>query len=174
MDDHIFGPSAPPRVRPVTIVTWNKSEARRLLERDLATGDIPVCGREMGSRTVYESRPEYAAYPFDIFVRRLAAMRKTAKGQNARRVNDVAAHAHDVALRPQATHNTNGVARWEGSNAERLLKADITAGLHTQMAPRFLFRTRAEYYECFTLEQFRGHIAQEVKLRKFRTSYYGR
>jgi hypothetical protein len=86
----------------------------------------------------------------------------------------VAALAHDRQLRPQATHASNGVPRWEGSDAERLLKEDITAGLHTQMAPRVLFRTRAEYYEVFTLDQFRGHIAQEVELRKFKTSYYGR
>jgi hypothetical protein len=50
MDDHIFGPTAPPRTRIATaVVTWNKSdEAKRLLERDLATGLIPVSGREMG------------------------------------------------------------------------------------------------------------------------------
>ena len=175
MDEHIFGPAALPRARSTApVVTWNKSEARRLLERDLATGAIPVCGREMGTRLVYASRPEYATYTLELFTRRLASMRKTAKGQNARRVNDVAAHAHDLALRPQATHNINGVPRWEGSNAERLLKEDITAGLHTQMAPKMLFKTRVEYYQCFTLEKFRGHIAQEVKLRKFRTSYYGR
>jgi hypothetical protein len=36
MDDHIFGPTAQSRTRIATaIVTWNKSEAKRLLERDL-------------------------------------------------------------------------------------------------------------------------------------------
>jgi hypothetical protein len=82
MDEHIFGPAALPRARSTApVVTWNKSKARRLLERDLATGAIPVCGREMGTRLVYASRPEYATYTLELFTRRLASMRKTAKGQ---------------------------------------------------------------------------------------------
>ena len=175
MDDHIFDPPAPPRVRPQTdVVTWNKSKAKRLLEQDLAMGAISLCGREMGTYEVYISRPEYAAYSLDLFTRRLASLRKTAKGQNARRAADAIAYANDRQLRPQETHNPNGVPRWEGSDAERLLKEDITANLHLQMKPKDLYKTRPEYCDVFTLDQFRGHIAQEVKLRKFKTSYYGR
>lgn len=156
-----------------TAVTWNKSDAKRLLERDLATGLIPISGREMGSLEVYASRPEYAAYPLDIFTRRLASLRVIARGQNARRASDAAALTHDRLLRPQGTHETNGVLRWEGSAAERLLKDDITNGLNTQMAPKTLYTTRAEY-QLFSLETFRGHIYQEIKRRKFITCYYGR
>lgn len=173
MDEHIFGPSVPSRTRPVTAVAWNKSEAKRLLEQDLASGIIPVNGGEMGSREVYASRSEYAAFPIDVFTRRLASLRSIARGQNARRASDTAALMHDLQLHPQATHNSNGIPRWEGSDAERLLKDDITNGLHTQMTPLALYTTRAEY-QLFTLDQFRGHIYQENKRRKFITSYYGR
>jgi hypothetical protein len=173
MDEHIFGLPAPSRARPVTAVPWNKSEAKKLLERDLASGMIPVSGREMGSHEVYASRPEYAAFPVDLFTRRLASMRVLARSQNARRASDAVALMHDRQLRPQATHSSNGVPRWEGSDAERLLKDDISNGLHTQMTPRALYNTRTEY-QLFTLDQFRGHIYQENKRRKFITSYYGR
>jgi hypothetical protein len=173
MDEHIFGPSVPSRTRPVTAVPWNKSDAKRLLERDLASGLIPVSGRDMGSLAVYASRPEYAAFPVNVFTRRLAALRVLARGQNARRASDAAALMRDQQLRPQATHNSNGVLRWEGSDAERLLKDDMSNGVHTQMAPQAMYNTRAEY-QLFTLDQFRGHIYQESKRRKFITSYYGR
>ena len=174
MDDHIFGAAKPRYVPPVANVPWHKSEARRLLEGDLATGRIPSDGREMGTSAVYASRPEYAVYTIKLFTTRLASMRKTARNENPRRAADVVAHVHDRQLHTQATHNSNGVPRWEGSDAERFLKQDITAGLNTQMMPRVLYRTRAAYHEFFTLDQFRGHIAQEVKSRKFKTSYFGR
>jgi hypothetical protein len=174
MDDHIFGPPAPSRsTRPTSSVPWHKSEAKRLLERDLACGLIPVNGREMGTHAVYASRPEYAAFPVDVFTRRLASLRVIARGQNARRASDTAALTHDRQLRPQATHNTNGVPRWEGSDAELWLKEDITNGLHNEMAPQALYKTRVEY-QVFTLDRFQGHIYQENKRRKFITSYYGR
>ena len=100
-------------------------------------------------------------------------MRAIARGQNARCATDASALTRDRQLRPQATHDSNGVPRWEGSDAEGLLKEDITNGLHNQMAPQALYRTRAEY-QVFTLDQFRGHIYQENKRRKFISSYYGR
>jgi hypothetical protein len=109
----------------------------------------------------------------DVFTRRLASLRVLARGQNARRADDAAALTHDRHLRPQATHNSNGIPRWEGSLAEGLLKEDITNGLHKQVAPKTLYNTREEY-QLFTLDQFRGHIYQEIKRRKFITSYYGR
>jgi hypothetical protein len=127
----------------------------------------------MGLWEVYESRPEYATYPVDVFTRRLASLRVVARGQNDRRSSDAAASMYDRQLQPSATHNSNGVPRWEGSEAERWLKDDITNALHTQMAPKTLYNTRAEY-QLFTLETFRGHIYQEIKRRKFIISYYGR
>ena len=61
-----------------------------------------------------------------------------------RRASDTAALTHDRQLRPQATYNTNGVPRWEGSDAERWLKEDIINGLHNEMAPQALYKTRVE------------------------------
>jgi hypothetical protein len=65
------------------------------------------------------------------------------------------------------------VPRWAGSAAERLLKNDITDGQHLLMKPQTLYQSRLEYQQ-FNLTTFRGHIYQEIKRRKFITSYYGR
>ena len=173
MDDHIFGPPAPPRPQPTTSTSWNNSTAKGLLQRDLATGTIPLSGHVMGSRAVYESRPEYAVYSFDLFTRRLATLRREAKSQNARRAADATALLRDRHLYPPPTHDEHGSLRWEGSAAETLLKADIANDLHKQMQPRELHQTRAEY-QVFNADIFRGHIYQEVKRRKFMTSFYGR
>ena len=177
MDDHlIFGPSAPPRARQTTQTTqvaWNNSTAKALLQKDLAMEIIPLDGRTMGAQAVYASRPEYSAFPFEFFKRRLSTLRREAKSQNVRRADDVAAYARDRLLFPQPLYDAKGNLRWEGSAAENHLKLDIANGLHQQMRPRELHQTRAEY-QAFDANIFRDHIYQEVKRRKFMSSFYGR
>lgn len=171
VDDHIEWPPPQTKYKPIT---WNKSKAKELLEADLATGRIPCDGRQMRAQEVYQTRPEYATVSLDTFRKKLAYLRKTTREANEQRAADATAYAQDRLLHPYTTHNNNGVPRWEGSDAQRFLKDDITAGLHTQMKPKELYGMRAEYYEVFSLDKFRGHIAQEVKSRKFKTSYFGR
>ena len=36
--------------------------------------------------------------------------------------------AHDRVMYPTPTHNSNGILRWEGSDAETFLRADVEAG----------------------------------------------
>lgn len=172
-DEHFFPPSASRRERPAAPLPWQKSEAKKLLQQDLMTGRIPLSGHVMGSKAVYDSRPEYASYPFNLFPRRLAALRTEAKSQTDRRHTDEAAYEHGRLLKPTPTHDMNGVPRWAGSAAERLLKNDITDGQHLLMKPQTLYQSRLEYQQ-FNLTTFRGHIYQEIKRRKFITSYYGR
>lgn len=169
----MFLPSAPRRERPPAALPWHKSAAKKLLQQDLMTGRIPLSGRVMGSKAVYDSRPEYASFPFDLFPRRLAALRKEAKSQTDRRLTDEAAYLHDRLLKPTPTHDINGVPRWEGSVAEQFLKDDITAGQHLIMKPQTLYQSRLEYQQ-YSLTTVRGHIYQEIKRRKFITSYYRR
>lgn len=170
VDDHIFDP--PGARRPPPPKKWGQSKAKQLLQRDLATGSIPLSGHLMNARQVYDSRPEYAMFPFDLFPRRLSALRTEAKAQNNRRNLDSQAYAHDRQLFPHPTHSTNGTPRWEGSEAERLLKLDITADLYPQHTPQEMYQSRRQYQD-FSLEVFRGHIHQEIKRRKFVKSFYG-
>ena len=61
--------------------------------------------------------------------------------------------------------------RWNGSDAQQLLKQDMERNLHTRLAPKALYHLRPEYYKEFTLKQFRDHIQQE-KRSKLETNYW--
>ncbi len=87
--------------------------------------------------------------------------------KQASAVSDSAALANDRLLHPVPTHNHRGEPRWEGSEAQRLLRQDIDLGNHLDLMPRDLFMSEPDYYDNYPLEVFRKHIEQEVKLRKF-------
>jgi hypothetical protein len=153
--------------------TWRYSEARRLLEQDLRSGVIPLHGGEMTVEECYTQRPEFSDFAFESFARRLQALRKQCTAKNNRSVADTAAFAHDCALLARKQDDAPGVLlRWDGSEAERVLKLDVANGLHINLTPKNFHRSRPEY-QVFSLKVFRGHIYQELKRRKFITSYYG-
>ena len=159
VDDHIFDP--PIARRPPPPKKWGQSKAKRLLHRDLASGAIPLSGRLMNARQVFDTRPEYAGFPFDLFPRRMSALRAEVITQNNRGNIESQPYAHNRQLFPHLTQNENDTPRWEGSEAERLLKLDITADLFTQHTPQEMCQSRRQYQE-FSLKVFHGHIRQEI------------
>ena len=152
---------------------WRDNAARKLLEQDIMNGVIPLTNAEMSARVVHGLRPEFTQLPYDSFPRRLQALRTACKAKLDRGITDAAAFEHDRKFDQRPTFASLGLPRWEGSDAQRLLKADITEGVHLHMTPYELHGTRDEY-KVFSLTVFRGHIHQEVKRRKFMTSFYGR
>jgi hypothetical protein len=152
---------------------WRDNAARHLLEQEIMNGIIPLTNAEMPARIVHGLRPEYSQLPFDSFPRRLQALRASCKAKLDRGMTDAAAFEHDRRFAQRPTFAALGLPRWEGSDAQRLLKTDITEGMHLQMTPMVLHATRDEY-KVFALAVFRGHIHQEIKRRKFVTTFYGR
>jgi hypothetical protein len=153
---------------------WDANNiARQLLEQDIMNGIIPLANAEMSARVVHGLRPEFSQLPFDSFPRRLRGMRAICKATLDRGKSDAAAFENDRQFAQRPTFAALGLPRWEGSDAQQLLKTDITEGLHLQMTPLALYGTREEY-KVFALTVFRGHIHQEVKRRKFISSFYGR
>lgn len=152
---------------------WLTSATRALLENDIKKGTIPMTKAEMSDQQVYNLRPEYLLLPFDSFPRRLKALRQQHQERIDRGRNDAAAYENDRRFDHRPTLMALGLPRWEGSNAERYLKIDITAELHLHMTPEALRATRDDYM-LFGKTVFRGHIHQEVKRRKFIKSFYGK
>jgi hypothetical protein len=114
---------------------------------------------------------EYKEYPIRNFARNLANLRKALKEQNERSSVDSRALAYDKKLYPQCdVTDSRGLPRWEGSDAERLLKFDIDRGEHNKMKRSELHLTRVAY-QAFSLTVFRKHIHQEVRSRKERASW---
>ena len=53
--------------------------------------------------------------------------------------------------------NANGLLRWEASEAEEMLKLDVSNQLHERMTPKEVYHSRAVYQQN-TLKKFCGHI----------------
>jgi hypothetical protein len=101
----------------------------------------------MEPRVVYAQRPEFATFEYTQFRDRLGALRRQIIEKKDRSITDSAALAHDRQIHPDATHNHRGEPRWEGSEAERLLRLDMDEDKHKSMKPKNVFLSRTEYQD---------------------------
>jgi hypothetical protein len=146
--------------------SWAKSDAKRILEAELKKGTIPLDASDMAPDVVYLQHPEFATFQYEKFRDNLNKLRKKIKGKKTRSELDSLALQRDRKSHPKPEKNNRGEPRWEGSEAERLLKLDVDNGKHNAMTPRNLHKSRKEYQD-YALDVFRKHIHQEVKTRKF-------
>ena len=147
-------------------VPWAEGDAKRILKRELKKGAIPLNADDMAPRVVYMQHPEFADYPYEQFRDRLNDLRNKIKEKKARSTFDTHALERDRESHPKPAKNHRGEPRWEGSQAERLLKRDIDNRQHETLTPKALHNTQKEYKD-YPLLVFRKHIYQEVKRRKF-------
>ena len=146
---------------------WRYSEAKKQLIKDILDGTLD--GKGPGE--VHEFRPEYKERKYENFRTNLNNLRKALKEQRARADSDDAALAHDEALNLRT--NSKPYPRWQGTEAERLLKLAIDNGQHIIMQPQELKNTCAEY-EPYPLKVFRDHIQQELRSRTERPYWLAR
>lgn len=154
---------------------WRNSNAQKVLQALLVSGEIP-CTKTNKARmeeiwnTHCLHRQEFAGFQFTKFPARLRAMqqRHTTQVGHAEAENAILL-LHNQHF-PTPTLNHRGEPQWHGSNAERLLKADIAAKTNESMTPKQMHCTRIEY-QIYPLEVFRKHIHQEVRLQKLRKQY---
>jgi hypothetical protein len=134
--------------------------AKVLLKEDWCAGMIPLT---MGPSEVHIFRLEYEAVPHQNFSVNLNALRKKLDSQQKTAASDDAALAKDVELHPI---NMNPVGRpyprWDGSDAQRLLKQDVALEKHKTMTPRALRMTSVEH-QRFPKEVFAKHIHQVIR-----------
>lgn len=147
-------------------VPWSKTEARKLLYKDLTDGTIPLDTNDMAPQVVYLQRPEYSDIEYERFRDRLCDMRKHIQESRDHAASDDAALAHDRAIFPKKSHDIRGVPRWEGSQAEAFLRLDVKQGMNKALKPKDLYMMRSEYQQ-FPLTVFRKHIEQEVRRVKY-------
>lgn len=157
---------------------WRDSDAQLLLRQLIKSGEIPSDSKQKGPKAVWKDscfpRPEFEGFLYEKFAPRLRAARERHITKSSNASTESIALARDRMLFPAPTHNHRGEPRWEGSDAERLLKVDINKKRHETMTPLELYRKRAEYYDNYKLRVFRDHIYQEVRLRKFVRQYCNR
>ena len=150
-------------------VPWFYSDAKKLLTKDI------VAGRCDGKKPkqVLEMHPKvYKPYKKN-FSNNLRNLREAIADKKEVADRDAAAFAHDVQI--GVRRNSKPYPIWQGSEAERLLKMDITNGKHLEMKPAELLATRPEYAPWVSFPKvFRDHIQQELRARKERPYWLAR
>lgn len=153
-------------------VAWEKHPAREVLKQGFISGEIPLSYNKPvgpGPRAIHEMYKDLDAFkgmPYSsAFARRLRGLRDIMRAKVTRKDQDQEAFDIFRQNHPKQTHNLLGEPRWEGSDAELSLKQDVEANRHVGVSPSVLHLSRPEY-QVFTLKKFRGHINQEVRLRK--------
>jgi hypothetical protein len=144
---------------------WGKAAAKKLLAEDILNGLVTTA---MDWEDVVQLRPEYQNTSQRLFKTRLKRLLGQIGVAQNKATDEEAALLHDRALFPTPTHNYRGEPRWEGSEAQRLLRQDVANLVHSTMKPKAFHLTQAEY-QLYPLEVFRGHIYQEVRFGKFCT-----
>jgi hypothetical protein len=154
--------------------SWQSSAGKKLLINDLRSSAIPMRGGDVAA--IYNLRTEFGGNDPDEFRKfplRLRAARKHVEEGMERAASEAKALDHDRQIYKESEFNQRNEPRWQGSQAEQLLKADISSGKHNGMKPSILYKTQQEYQK-FPLHIFRGHIYQEEKLIKFLSQYGSR
>jgi hypothetical protein len=132
--------------------------AKELLKEDIVSGLVLPT---MAITEIHHLRVEYQRVPYTNFRTNLNNLRKLLRYQ----VNEAVASAEGLAKDQEKypvqenAPGSNKPPRWQGSEAERLLKIDVDAGKHDWMTPKELHESSVAYLS-FTLEVFRKHIYQ--------------
>ena len=127
-------------------VEWDTSEAKAFLKDCFEDGVTPLSYR--GTLTPLEAskknwdehcagQPAFEGMVFNsIFKRRLEAVAWNHDSKKLRASDDEKAFKQCRAKYPVRSHNDFGMPRWEGSEAERLMKKDINEGKHAGLKAR--------------------------------------
>jgi hypothetical protein len=99
----------------------------------------------MAPRAVYRLRPEYQEHEYEQFRDRLNDYRKKTKEKKIRSQEDFEAMQQDRQIHPTATHDHRGGPRWEGSEAQKLLREDVKTGTDRTMTPLELWASKEAY-----------------------------
>jgi hypothetical protein len=144
--------------------SWQHGDAKELLREHLVVGKLPI---DMPPNQVWQrfkDRPQFADFCSDEdkkkFSPRLNDLKMQLKIKEHRAFCDLLALEHDLLIHPESARNHRGEPRWEGSEAQRLLKLDVAAGRDKNKTPRDFRTERIEYLQ-YPLDVFRRHIYQE-------------
>ena len=132
---------------------------------DLCHGRIQMEETEMSTEAAYSMQPEFAKLDGErLFPEHLKRARKHTKKVKAESHGQYEALLEDRAKYPKPTHDYKDQPRWEGLEAEWLLKQDVAAGLNEMVTQKQFFQSWKEYHEDFDIDFIRQHIKQEERL----------
>lgn len=154
-------------------VKWKRIEAKKLLFQDLINGEVPLDAKnEQGKITmrlkdIWLKRDEYQLYKYSKFSSRLSSLRVTAKETLSPKELDQEAFDNYLENH-EVSHTTGkGFIQWQGSGAQRLLRADLESNENEALEWEVWFNSNEEFYDNFTLDLFRDKVNQEIRTVKY-------
>jgi len=155
-------------------IRWQKSEAKRLLEKDIHSGNVPLYATDANGQStmkledIYYSRVEFTEYLYSKFSSRLSSLRNTVKKDTSRAALDQEAFESYKQNHPALAYFSHkGYIQWQGSEAQRLCLEDLKEKRHENVSRKDFFGSRPEYYENFPLDVFRDKVNQEIRTAKY-------
>jgi len=161
---------------------WRNSAAKKYLKRCFKEGVIPLTysveDGGVGPKAVWEAHcKDHASFKGmsydDNFASRLRAVKKDSASKMARAEVDKENLTAFRQQHPVQPFNSLGEPRWEGSQAQCLLKIaleEVTKlsahEMQKRLEPKVSYETESSY-KIFTLAKFRDHIHQEIRSRRF-------
>jgi len=159
-------------------IDWDRSAAKAHLKALFEDGIIPIDYKDQKITAQDVFNNHCAAHDVfegmvynSIFKRRLEAVCLHHNSKKIRQADDLKAFEQYRAKYPVRSHNDIGVPRWEGSEAEKFMKQDITEGRHAGLYPSVFRATRPIIFGAIPLPDFTNHLYQELRLRKFQNQY---
>lgn len=114
---------------------------------------------------VHKMRPEYTAVPINNFGNNLLRLKRQYAVHIARKNIEERAYAHDRELYPKTP------GRWDGSEAQRLLKEDIEADVHKLYDGPSSFQQSRPEYAGWKRKKFSDHVWHRVR-GKLESNYW--
>lgn len=158
-----------------TPIEWAKSAAKQVLRKCFRDGTIPTSFKEKEEieqiwKVHCNGHEAFKRMKFDeAFVRRIKSVRDDHLKKVNRCEEDLEAYTVAKQNHPTPEFNARGEPQWNGSEAQRQLKAMVANGEHVGEQPKALWAANDEFRK-YSLKSFRDHIYQEQRLQKF--NYY--
>jgi hypothetical protein len=148
------------------LISWEDSDARKLLYKDLSEGAIPLNGTEADAALIYKMRDDYAKYDESMFAARLASLRDVVRKAMKRKQKDKEAFDKFVKNNGVSRLTFSGLPQWKSSNARALILAAIKDREHEKFDFRKMYTEEAEFHE-FPFEYWRDRVKQEIGTAKY-------
>ena len=147
--------------RPKPSKKWANSQAKKDLKKALLDPNHPF--HTMAPDAVHNSDEKYQQYP--LFKEYFVEMKKRVAEEKERVKMDDAMVKEHLLMFPRAPLNKRGYPHWDGHPAQEWLQVDVANGLHEEMKPRHLRKTR-ECYKEFPKKVFAKRVYAEEARQK--------
>ena len=96
---------------------WANSRAKRILQKDMLNGHVPMETGKMSTMDIYQMHEEYSRWRYEKFGRRIRDLRASLKKKTKRAEDDEEAFRIFVEQNPVSFFSAKGYIQWQGNKS---------------------------------------------------------